>query len=248
MDASFWAAVAAISQAATVGVAGWALIYARGQVKEARDTRERVAQPEVVVFVDRHEVRRYMDLVIKNFGQTTAYNVRLTLPALEVAPSSNRRNEGVETLYVPEKLAVLAPGQEWRTMWDSAVRRENYNGDLKDQYGGFVEFDDKVDGPGKRSYRNPIALDIKMFWNTTWIEQKKGKSVEKALYEIAGTLEKYGQEHEGIWVYTDPGDVERKYDIDLAAYREGVHDQVMREMGVIRDDAPVDGDHEAGGK
>ena len=88
-------------------------------------------------------------------------------------------------------------------MWDSAVRREDYQGELQDQYGGFVEFDDKVDGPGKRSYRNPIALDIKMFWNTTWIEQNKGKSVEKALYEIAGTLQKYGQEHDGVWVYTE---------------------------------------------
>ena len=85
MRADAWAALA---QWLTVAVAGWALIYARGQVKEARDTRERVAQPEVVVFVDRHEVRRYMDLVVKNFGQTTAYNIRVTLPPLEVVPPS----------------------------------------------------------------------------------------------------------------------------------------------------------------
>ena len=89
--------------------------------------------------------------------------------------------------------------------WDSAVRRENFKGELKDQYGGFVEFDDKVK-PDKPSYRNPIALDIKMFWNTTWIEQSKGKSAEKALYKIADALESYGEEHKGIWVYTDPGE------------------------------------------
>ena len=40
--------MAAISQAATVLVAGVALIYARGQVKEARETRERVAQPDYI--------------------------------------------------------------------------------------------------------------------------------------------------------------------------------------------------------
>jgi hypothetical protein len=43
MRADAWAALA---QWLTVAVAGWALIYARGQVKEARDTRERVAQPD----------------------------------------------------------------------------------------------------------------------------------------------------------------------------------------------------------
>jgi hypothetical protein len=127
MDANFWAGVAAISQAATVLVAGVALVYARGQVKEARETRERVAQPEVVVYVDHHKVRRYMDLVIKNFGQTTAYNIRLTLPPLLVAPFTSRlTGEEVTSLWVPETIAVLAPGQEWRTGWDSAVRREAY--------------------------------------------------------------------------------------------------------------------------
>jgi len=59
-------------------------------VREARETRERVAQPDVVVYVDHHAVRRYLDLVIRNFGQTTAYNVRLTLPDLQMAPYTNQ--------------------------------------------------------------------------------------------------------------------------------------------------------------
>jgi hypothetical protein len=37
-----------------------------------------------------------------------------------------------------------------------------------------------------------------MFWNTTWIELNKGQSVEKALYDIAGTLENFGQEQKGV--------------------------------------------------
>ena len=204
-------AVAASAQAATVLVAGWALIYARGQVREARDTRERVAQPEVVVFVDHHQIRRYVDLVIKNFGQTTAYNVRITLPPLEVARYTNQdTGDEVTHLLMPKTIAVLAPGQEWRTVWDSAVRRKNFKGKLKDQYGGFVDFDDKVDGPGKRSYRNPIALDIKMFWNTMWIERSESKTVKDALYDIADTMKSYKREHDGIWVYTVPGDEERR--------------------------------------
>jgi len=242
MRADAWAALA---QWLTVAVAGWALIYARGQVKEARDTRERVAQPEVVVFIDHHQIRRYVDLVIKNFGQTTAYNIRITLPPLEVARRDRATGEPVSTLYVPENIAVLAPGQEWRTVWDSVVRREKFKGKLQNQYGGFVEFDDRVVGPGKRSYRNPIALDIKMFWNMIWIERSESKTVKDALYDIAGIIKSYTREHDGIWVYTVPGDEERKYKEDLAAYRKGVHDQVLRELGVVRDTPPPSDDDDS---
>lgn len=144
LDATFWTAIAAVAQVATVVVAIGAAVYARGQLREAKQTRERVAQPEVVVFVDPHQVRRYIDLVIKNFGQTTAYNVKITLPPLEVAPYNNQHDgKKVTHAHVPDRIPVLAPGQEWRSLWDSMVRREKYSGTLQDQYGGLVEFDDK---------------------------------------------------------------------------------------------------------
>jgi hypothetical protein len=209
MHADAWGALAEWVTALVAIGASW---FAYQQVTEARNTRERVTQPEVVVFLDHHKIRRYVDLVIKNFGQTTAYNIRITLPPLEVARYVDESTgKEVRHLLRPDKIAVLAPGQEWRTVWDSAVRREKFKSDLKDQYGGYVEFDDKAGGSGKRSYSNPIALDIKMFWNTMWIEQTKGKSVQNALYDIAETLDGYKQEHEGVWVYTVPGDEERGY-------------------------------------
>lgn len=235
-----WAAVAALGQLATVAVAGWALIYARGQVQQARLTRERVAQPDVVVYVDRHEVRRYMDLVIKNFGQTTAYNVRVKVPPLQVAPYRNlNTGEEVRNLYVPKSIAVLAPGQEWRTVWDSAARRAKHEGTLQDQFVGHVEFDDKIN-PDKPSFRNPISLDIKMFWNTTWITENKGKTVEKALYEIADTLQDYRREDKGVWVYTATGDEERRR--REQEYQDAVqdHEEFMRDLGVIQDDPDPD--------
>ncbi|ULP35821.1 hypothetical protein MJO55_21600 [Mycolicibacterium rufum] len=169
-----------------------------GPITLASDTRERVAQPEVVVFVDRHDVRGYFDLVIKNFGQTAAYNVQITLPPLQVVPYINDVNgQEVTSAYVPKSIAVLAPGQEWRTLWDSYVRREGYKGQLQTHFVGHVEFDDKMN-PDKASFHNPISLDSNMFWNTMWIRRSSNRSVEKALYEIAGTLKRYGQEHDGV--------------------------------------------------
>lgn len=225
VSADFWTAVAAIAQLGTVGIAGWALVYARGQVHQARLTRERVAQPDVVVYVDRHNVRGYVDLVIKNFGQTTAYNVRLTLPPLQLSPyRNNYTGEEVKSLEFPKDIAVLAPGQEWRTVWESARRRAKYKGPpLQEKFVGRVEFDDKII-PDKPSYRNPVLLNIGMFQDAMWITEHKAKTVEKALYDIAGTLKSYKQEHDAVWVYTVPGDEERRYRAQLETDDEAAFD------------------------
>jgi hypothetical protein len=236
VDATFWAAVAAIAQAATVLVAGWALIYARGQVREARETRERVARPDVVVYVDHHAVRRYMDLVVKNFGQTTAYNIRLILPPLKHVPfRSQITGEMVTNLPIPKSIAVLAPGQEWRTVWESAVRRGRYKGDkLQTQFVGAVEFDDRV-VPTKPGYRNPVSLDIDMFWNTTWIERNETRTVKDALYDIAGTLKSYQDDSSGVWVYPLDGEEERHRRVRESADNEAAFDALLHDIGIAQE-------------
>lgn len=239
-DAATWAAWA---QWATAAIAVGAAIFAYQQVKLARETRERVAQPDVVVYIDHHRVRHYLDLVIKNFGQTTAYNVRLMLPPLQVAPYTNQNTgEEITNLWVPETIAVLAPGQEWRTVWDSAIRRENYRKkhgeELPRSFTGRVDFEDEV--VYGRSYSNPISLDAKMFHNTTWIRESKSNSVENALYDIAGSLKGFQNERHGVWVYTATGDQERnrREQEHIEDLRE--NEEFMRELGVIRDDDDAD--------
>jgi hypothetical protein len=89
-----WAAlgtcVAAGFAGATVVIAGLAAWFARGQVLEARETRRAVAQPNVVVFADLSPQNwHYLDFVIKNFGETPADNIRLTLPPLDTFHGSS---------------------------------------------------------------------------------------------------------------------------------------------------------------
>lgn len=206
MSPEAWSACAAW---VTVVIAIGAAWFAYQQVTEARRTRERVAQPEVVVFIDHNAVNwHYMDIVIKNFGQTPAYNVRLTLPALEVVPYDNATTgERVTTLYVPTNIAVLAPGQEWRSAWESGIEIEDYDGELRSNYVGTVEFDDKVIAD-KPSFQNPISLDTNMFRDAHRISTEKSRTVEKALYEISGTLKGFTSRRRGIWVYTLNGEDE----------------------------------------
>lgn len=228
MRADAWAALA---QWITAAIASGAAIFAYFQVIEARKTREKVAQPDVVVYIEQSPHNwHYMDFVIKNFGQTPAYNIRLTLPPLEVVPYEDMATrEQVTSLYVPKTIAVLAPGQEWRTAWDSGIEREEYEGELKTQFVGNVQFDDKMN-PNKPSYRNPISLDANMYHNTMRVETTKGKSAEKALYEIADTLQSYKKQHDGVWVYTIPGDDERQYYAELRERIRQQHDRTMRRL------------------
>lgn len=68
-------AVAAWAQWATAGIAGGAAWFARGQVIEARRTRERVAQPDVVVYLDPNPTQwQWFDLVIRTLDR-----LRLTI-------------------------------------------------------------------------------------------------------------------------------------------------------------------------
>lgn len=225
-----------MAQWLTAVIAGAAAIYARKQVAEARETRERVAQPDVVAYIEQDPRNwHYMDLVIKNFGQTAAYNIRLSLPPLEVVPYVNESTgEDVGHLYVPDQIAVLAPGQEWRTSWDSGIERAKYEGDLKTHFVGSVEFDSQLQ-PKKAPYRNPIVLDTHMFLNTLRVETKSARSQEKALYEIAATLKGYTKQHDGIWVYNVAGADERQYYKDLAAAVKAAHHRTVQALTEQRD-------------
>jgi hypothetical protein len=64
-----------------------------------------------------------LEVVIKNFGTTPAYDiVPIVDPPLESSPNLVS-DEGIYTVPIPTSIAILAPGQEWRTFWDSAVER-----------------------------------------------------------------------------------------------------------------------------
>ena len=126
---------------------------------------------------------RWLDVMVKNFGQTAAYNVRLYFePWPTVMPWVHpRTGERVTRLLVPE-IPVLAPGQELRTLWDrgearaeaeldrEAVRQagglihpsfeESLPDDVGMRFAGHVVFEDSE----HRRYSNRSVLDIHMFF------------------------------------------------------------------------------------
>jgi hypothetical protein len=211
-------AVAAWAQWATVAIAGGAAWYARGQVREARQTRERVAAPDVVAYMEPNPKNwQWFDFVVKNFGQTPAYNIRVDLPPLPIRPYLDPQTaQQVTHLAIPTTIAVLAPGQEWRTLWDTLIDREQGE---HTNFVGSVEFDETIISD-KPSHRNPISLDTNMFLNTLrFAEDDTPKTIADNIEAVASVLKSYTSIHDGIWVYTVPGDQERQYRDEIAAQK-----------------------------
>ena len=139
-----------------------------------------MAQPNVVVFADFNQVKsQFVDLVIKNFGQTSAYDIIPDIEPLERI-SETDATDGIGSVYLPSKIVVLAPGQEWRTVWDSVVSRSEYETvrkllpqvglrELKDAAvaSGQVTYSDV----GGKVFENPVRLDFSMFHNAIRIKE-----------------------------------------------------------------------------
>jgi hypothetical protein len=234
---------AALAQWFTFGIVVVAAVFAYFQVNEARETRKKLAQPNVVVFMDHNPKNwQYLDFVVKNLGETPAYSIKLTMAPPDVSPYHNNitgEDVGVTKLYIPEHIAVLAPGQEWRTVWDSAIKRKQHADRLSENdVTGNVTFWDTInhDSNEKPPYNNPIWLDPKMFRNMLRLSSvEPAEQLSEAIGKVASTLESYKAEHDGIWFYSKPGEEERRYLDERFTEAKAAHESIMRQLQGKRD-------------
>jgi hypothetical protein len=216
---------------ATVAVATVAAFFALHQVRELRLTRERQAQPNVVAFVRPDaKVYQFLDLVVANYGLTPAYHVKFDFPPLTVSPYQNAvTGEQVTRLHIPDEIAVLAPGQEWRTMWDSAIERISKRDELGSRFEGLVKFEDSRGN----KFDNPAILDWDTHFDTNFVADKpdeSAKAVAEKLSEISGVLKSYKSEHDGIWIYPVRADTERSYREAESAGHRAISDHITRAL------------------
>ncbi|MCV7359540.1 hypothetical protein [Mycolicibacterium fluoranthenivorans] len=112
---------------ATAAIALGAAAFAWSQVREARRTREEQAQPNVVLYAEPNpSTKQFLEIVVKNFGTTPAYNVKTIVnPPIKATPNNFSKGKLVQVI-IPE-FPILAPGQEWRTGWDFTRARNRHN-------------------------------------------------------------------------------------------------------------------------
>ncbi len=238
MRAEAWAALGTCL-GALVAVA--AAVFAGWQVWELRSTRERQAQPNVVAFTSPNaKVYSFLDLVVANYGLTPAYHVKLHFPPLTVSPHHHgATGERVTKLHLPDESAVLAPGQEWRTMWDAATERHDKRHELGSRFEGSVSFEDSR----KRKFENPAILDWDTHFDTVYVgdsPDESAKAIAAKLADVASVLKSYQAEHDGIWVYPVPADEERQYLAAEAAQRKAMHDRLQRTIHGAQERAAED--------
>lgn len=102
--------------------------------EQAQRTRDEMAQPNVVMYAEPNaDDWQLLEVVIKNFGSTPAFDiVPIVDPPLQSLPNLISGEEFYE-IPVPPSIPILAPGQEWRTFWDSAVERLQKERELKEE-------------------------------------------------------------------------------------------------------------------
>jgi hypothetical protein len=162
-----WTALAAWL-AVVVGIA--ALVYAWRQYQRARDEAAELAQPNVAMFMEPSASDWHLvELVVKNFGRTSAYGIRFefvnppTVGKYEAASYEDRYVD-IVPLNLPAEIPYLAPTQEWRIVWDSALDRRELGEAIASRFHGAVTYYDVPKTNGKRmrarkQFRSTAVLD-----------------------------------------------------------------------------------------
>lgn len=153
-----WLVVAAWA-ALVLGIV--ALVWANRQMKTNRQLKSEQVRPQVTFFMEPNATDWHVvELVAKNFGQTAAYDIRFefvnhpTVAAYEVSQFDGPPE--VAELDLPSELPYLAPGQEWRTMWDSAISREELGGSIRSRFDGALTYYD-LPRPDAKQRKSKLA-------------------------------------------------------------------------------------------
>jgi len=170
LSAGAWTALAAWI-AVAIGIA--ALVYARRRIQRAEQQSADLLQPNVAMYMEPNAKDWHLiELVVKNFGRTPAYGIRFefvnppTVPRYEIADHDGYVDIG--PLNLPAEIPFLAPSQEWRTMWDSALDRKQLGDSIESRFHGAVTYFDRPaekgskQKPKRRQYRTSAVLD----WST----------------------------------------------------------------------------------
>lgn len=186
-----WQAVAAVG---TLAVAIAAAIVALVQVRQSSALRREQSRPYVVAYMDR-VAPSIVDLVIKNFGTTAARDIALSWDRLPVM----HREKSQEPMNLAERLPLLVPGQEWRTVWDIRGRRIG----TEEPHTLTLTY---RDSRRRRLPAEPFNLDTGHFSHAMMWDRNGLHEIGTALEGINDKLSHWSEGFDGMRVWTRDGD------------------------------------------
>jgi hypothetical protein len=161
-----WAAWAALA----LGVV--ALLFTNHQIQRNRQLAAEQTRPHVAMLMEPHAADWHViELVVRNFGRTAAYDIRFSFPTPPTVAAYENAADGyadIVELQLPRELPVLAPGQEWRMVWDSALDRAEIGTGIESSFTGSVIYYDRREQPrGWRFWqreRQPLETKVVLDW------------------------------------------------------------------------------------
>jgi hypothetical protein len=171
VESSTWLAWAAWS-ALALGVV--ALAYTNHQIQRNRRLSSAQARPYVAMLMEPHVSDWHViELVVRNFGRTAAYDVRFAFDNPPTVAQYENASDGyadVVELQLPRELPTLAPSQEWRMVWDSALDRAEIGQGVESRFTGTVTYYDRPEQPrGWRFWqaaRRPLETKVVLDWDS----------------------------------------------------------------------------------
>jgi hypothetical protein len=151
-----------------------ALIYASRQIRRSHRLQTEQTRPHIGMFMEPHAADWHViELVVRNFGQTPAYDVQFTFENPPTVAEYENATDGyadVVELRLPSQLTALGPGQEWRTVWDSALDRVELGESIESRFTGTVTYYDRAEKSPAwkvwRRERRPLATKVVLDWDT----------------------------------------------------------------------------------
>jgi hypothetical protein len=145
-------------------------------ISEMRLAREEQSKPKVVCYFEHHARKRQIyDLVIRNCGNSAAFNVKLVF-----SPQLERYGARGLPPLKEKQFRIMAPGYEWRTFWDSFPATDRSI--APDQFIANITFDWDS---GRKHEAYEANFDIKSLIGF-WVGET---SVEDSLQQIAKSIE-----------------------------------------------------------
>lgn len=231
------AMVGGAAAVATLVIAVVAVLYAKRQVKGARDQLDEArtlrfeqSQPYVVVYAMPNRVSPQMiEVVIQNLGATGARDVSIVS-----SPHLVRTDQqgGSEEVGLPDTMPFVAPGQEWRTVWDTSIERNDAG--LPDRYEVTVTYTDSLGN----THTTPSVLDWRFFRQRMWVSEKTIHDAAKSLEAIDKSLKRLTEDGRVQRVATYDGIERDARSAEAQRERQMRHEKLVAKL---RPDRPLPG-------
>jgi hypothetical protein len=191
LSATAWTGVTALLTAGLLLTAVVAAIYAkrqwdiaRAQIAEGRAAELEARRPYVIVTIEPSDSSRVLfDLVVRNIGQRPAVSVSI---GLDPPPVRAREEDGFEIAnakMLTEPVAMIAPGQEMRTFYDSHFERAGRD-DLPALHRVELSYQDS----SGHKYAETGVIDINAMMGTIYHTVKTVSDIGESLEKIQETL------------------------------------------------------------